>query len=239
MGKVKLRAPSSNIRDVLVHISKMGFYLKTVFDVGVTSGTYPRYETFPAAFHLLIEPLEEFSESIKSILCRYEGVYILAAASSKDGEIELNVHPDHLEGSSVLKEEMGTEFDGVPRTVKSVRIDTIVKEKTTKAPYLLKIDVQGGELEVLDGAQQTLDCTEIILLEVSLFEFMKSAPQFTDVVLYMKEHGFVAYDIYGRTNRPLNGALGQIDIAFVKESGMFRMNHCYATPEQWKDFVSH
>ena len=236
--KTKRTRLSNTMADVLVQISKMGFQPKTVIDVGVACGTFPLYEAFPRAFHLLIEPLKEYSDSIECILNKYEGCFVLAAASSMDGKIELNVHTEHLQGSSLLKEQMGAEFDGVPRMVNSVKIDTLVKEQNLKAPYLLKVDVQGAELGVLEGAQQTLQETEVVFLEVSMFEFMKGAPQFFDVVLYMKKHGFVAYDLYGGSNRPLDGALGQIDMVYVKENGMFRTNHSYATPNQWKKITS-
>jgi hypothetical protein len=43
----------------------------------------------------------------------------------------------------------------------------------------------------------------------------------------MRERGFVAYDIFGGHTRPLDGALGQIDMAFVRESGRFRTHHAY------------
>ena len=56
-----------------------------------------------------------------------------------------------------------------------------------------------------------------------------------DVVAYMKNLGFVVYDIFGEDYRPLDGALGQIDIAFVKENGIFRTDHAYATAEQWQN----
>jgi hypothetical protein len=45
---------------------------------------------------------------------------------------------------------------------------------------------------------------------------------------------FVAYDLCGMHARPLDGALGQCDMAFVKQQGMFRGDHRYATDEQWK-----
>lgn len=96
------------------------------------------------------------------------------------------------------------------------------------------MDVQGAELDVLDGALRALENTEVVTLEVSLFEFMKGAPQFTDVVLYMKKHGFVAFDIIHGWNRPLDNALGQIDVVFVKEKGIFRKDHSYATRDQMK-----
>lgn len=83
-------------------------------------------------------------------------------------------------------------------------------------------------MDALDGAQKALADTEVIVLEVSLFQFMKNAPEFYDVVAYMKKCGFVAYDIIHGWNRPLDNALGQVDIFFVKEQGMFRKSHSYA-----------
>jgi hypothetical protein len=161
------------------------------------------------------------------------GKYVCAAASSSVGEIVIHVHPEHLDGSSVLQEQMGAKFDGSPRTVSAITIDRIVEEERCKAPYVLKVDVQGTELDVLEGATQTMKLTELVLLEVSFFEFLKGSPQFYDVVAYMKQKGFVVYDIYAGHPRPLDGALGQCDLAFVKVDGMFRRDHRYATGDQW------
>ena len=145
----------------------------------------------------------------------------------------MHVHTEHLDGSSTLQEQMGAEFDGVARTVKAVTIDKVVADEGLEGPYLLKVDVQGAELEALDGARRVLADTELVLLEVSLFEFLRGSPQFFDVVSYMNDRGFVVYDIYGETSRPLDGALGQCDLAFVKSHGMFRNDHRYATADQW------
>jgi hypothetical protein len=84
----------------------------------------------------------------------------------------------------------------------------------------------------LAGGEKTLENTEYIILEVSLFHFFKQAPVFCDVVAYMKARGFVLYDIYELQYRPLDHALSQVDIAFVKEGGQFRKSHYYATLEQ-------
>jgi len=222
------------MKDALLHISHLGFIPETVIDVGAGEGTLEIYETFPSAYHLLIEPLAEHEDSMKSILEKYEGSYVIAAAHSNSGEIEINVHVDHLDGSSVFKESMGSEVDGVQRTVKAIRIDDILREKNLNGPYLLKADVQGAELSVLDGAIEALKETEAVVLEVSMFEFMINAPQFFDVVVYMKKHGFVVYNFVDKAFRPLDGALAQIDIMFVKENGFFRKDHSFATLKQWK-----
>jgi hypothetical protein len=130
---------------------------------------------------------------------------------------------------------MGPEADGYEIAVPMIRLDDILEDRNLCGPYLIKIDVQGAELDVLDGAQRSLPKAEVIVLEVSMFEFLEGAPQFYDVVSYMKRHGFVAYDIVLGWNRPLAGALGQVDIAFVKEDGVFRRDHAYSSVPQMKE----
>ena len=214
-------------------LKNIGFYPKDTYRRRVAHGTYELYEAFPDAFLLLVEPLEEFEESLKSILRKYRGTYEIVAASADSGEIEINIHPEHLAGSSLLKEEMGEETDGFKRRVRKERIEEFNKKNKLTGPFILKVDVQGAELDVLNGIDESIDDIEIILLEVSFFKFLKGGPQFHDVVAYMKNRGFVAYDIYGGAFRPLDGSLGQMDMAFVKENGRFRKNHTYATAEQW------
>jgi len=108
-------------------------------------------------------------------------------------------------------------------------------ERNASPPYLIKIDVQGAELDVLAGGQTTLSQAEFVLLEVSLFQFFQQGPIFCDVVGYMKSKGFVPYDILGLQYRPLDRALSQIDISFVKETGLLRQFHHYATPGQRRE----
>lgn len=52
------------------------------------------------------------------------------------------------------------------------------------------------------------------------------------MISYMKQRNYVAYDIILGWNRPLDNALGQIDIVFVKENGFFRANHSFSSVEQ-------
>lgn len=213
-------------------MKELGFRPRTVIDVGVAHGTPELYAVFPDVYLLLIEPLEQFEDALKGILKRHKGDYVLAAAGASAGELSYHVHDHQLAGSSLFEESMGRAADGHQVTVPVVTVDEVVRSKRVEGPFLLKADVQGAELDVLDGSQKTLASTEVVMLEVSLFGFMKGAPQFGDVVAYMKGCGFVAWDIILGWNRPLDNALGQVDIAFVKEDGMFRQEHAYATPEQ-------
>ena len=225
-----------SLADVLDHLIKMSLNPKTVIDVGVAYGTNDLYEKFPAAFHLLIEPLEEYRVVLETISKKYNAQYELAAAGADIGSIEINVHPD-LSGSSLFKETEDSNVNGIHRKVKMITIDDACYRRNLSGPYLIKIDTQGAELLVLEGAKKTLVETEAVILEVSLFQFFQDGPQLYDVIVWMKNQGFVTYDLFGGHNRYLDGALAQIDMVFVKENGFLRKDHAYATREQREELI--
>ena len=224
----------NSLSQSLKSLRQKKFYPSTIIDIGVGKGTKSLYINFPKSFFLLIEPIKNYEYYLKKILKKYNGEYCLAAASYKKGLISFNFHPNHMDGSSLLKEEIGEIADGIEIEVPTVRIDDLVREKKLKGPFLIKVDVQGAELDVLKGSEKTLKKTEVIILEVSFFKFMKGAPEFYEVICFMKEYGFVAYDILKGFYRPLDDALGQIDIIFVKENGFLRKDHRFGLPKQLK-----
>jgi FkbM family methyltransferase len=227
----------TNMAEALEHLKRLGFRPETVIDLGVANGTFELYKAFPDAIHLLIEPIQEFEKSLKDIARKYKTEYVIAAAADKSGTVTINVHP-LLFTSSIFKDSEGIHVDGTPREVPAVIIDDLCKERGLKGPYLIKADVHGAELLVLEGAKKVLEDTEIVILETHLFQFFIDGPQFFDIVNYMKHHGFCVYDIFGQHYRPLDGALGSVDLVFAKENGQFRKSHFYATRTQ-RDELTH
>jgi FkbM family methyltransferase len=215
----------------LAQLAAMGFEPRTVIDAGVANATAELYETFKNASIFLIEPLVEFEPFLRRICGTYKAQYALAAAGPEAGAATIHVHPDKF-GSSLLKEVEGGATDGIARSVPVITIDEECAKRRLSGPYLIKVDVQGAELQVLAGATRTLGETEAVVLEVSLFGFLIGGPQLFDIVQWMKQRGFVVYDIFGGHYRPLDGALAQVDMIFVREDGRFRSSHAYATPEQ-------
>lgn len=224
-------APRASMAGGLAQLAALGFRPRTVIDAGVADATLELYETFKNASILLIEPLVEFEPFLRRICATYKAQYVLAAAGSSPGFATLNVHPDKF-GSSLLREVEGASVDGVARTVPVATIDEECAKRNLAGPYLIKVDVQGAELEVLAGATRTLEEAEAVVLEVSLFGFLVGGPQFYDMVHRMKQSGFVVYDLFGENYRPMDGALAQVDMIFVREGGLFRRSHAYATLEQ-------
>ena len=142
------------LEQAFAQLRRVGVRPETVIDVGVATGTPELYATFPDAYFLLIEPVAENEQYLERILERVRGEYALAAASSAPGTLGLNVSPDPAErwNSSIFKGAAG-EMDGwIERRVPAVRIDDLVAKSGLKPPFLIKVDTEGSELEVLGGA---------------------------------------------------------------------------------------
>jgi len=226
--------PRCSLLGALHMVRRLGWRPGTCVDVGAAYGnfTIECAKVFPEAHYLLVEPLAEYEPSLQRLAARNPRVHLArVAAAAQEGQITFHVHKD-LVGSSLFREAEGSGVDGVERTVPTATLDQLCQAHQVHGPYLLKLDVQGAELSALQGARVVLQQTEYVILETSLFKFFLDGPQLHDVVAFMGAQGFVPYDVLGLKYRPLDGALAQADIAFVKESGPFRTQHVYATPEQ-------
>lgn len=224
----------ASFREGLAQVRDCGWSPATVLDVGGAHGNFTRacYDYFPQARYLVVEPLTEFRVGLLELMKKIPNSILATAAAGKlDGTTTLHVHRD-WDGSSLYRETEGSHVDGVERTVPMRSLDSLVREYRLPAPYLLKVDVQGAELDVLAGGSETLRVCEYVLLEVAMFQFFVGGPRFEQVVDFMHTRGFSAYDIFGLLYRPIDNALAQIDLAFVQTDGPFRQVHSFATREQ-------
>jgi FkbM family methyltransferase len=119
-------------------------------------------------------------------------------------------------GSSILSERSPLQRVVEQRHLR--RLDSVIG--TIEGPTLLKIDTQGYEVEVLKGCTAVLPTIDAILLEVAIIEINEGAPLLQEVLSFVSSIGFVTYDILEIHRRPLDGALNQVDILFVRENSL-------------------
>src|ERR1700759_2562768 len=160
----RTRGVRRTLPGVLSHYRELGFAPSVVFDVGVGPGTPELYEAFPDARLVLVEPLEEGRQYFEGVERQRGADTIIAAAGSAPGEVEIFVHRAPW-CSSIFGGLRGDATDGVRRSVPMVRLDDIARERELGGPFVVKVDVEGAELEVLSGAPDVLRATELVLLE--------------------------------------------------------------------------
>ncbi len=217
--------PTGGVKSFLEDLNARGFAPRAIVDVGANEAGWSAIAkaVFPAASCHLIEPQEEMKPALQAFCSRYEDCsYFLAGAGAAPGELALTVYDD-LVGSSFLPVEAAG-AGGKIRRVPVVTLDGLVAAGRMPQPDLAKLNVQGFELDVLRGAAECLKKMEVVILEVSLFPFEKNWPVFHEVVAFMRESGFAVYDFAGFMRRPLDGALGQVDVCFARVDGMLRQH---------------
>ena len=82
---------------------------------------------------------------------------------------------------------------------------------------LLKIDVQGYEIEVLAGGSATLRSTRLLMIEVSFFEHYRGQPLFADVYDFLDRAGFGLINTFGYSY-DARGLPLQCDAVFVNRT---------------------
>lgn len=196
-----------------------GFCPATIIDVGASDGrwTLECINVFPSAQYFLIEPLEENRERLNALAKSSSGIQVWhGALGANSGSLPLNTHGDQ---SSFLP---SIEYPGEAHPVEVRTLDSFLISNRYSAPFLLKADVQGYELEVLKGAEHCLAHTEMLLLEVSFRRIYEGIPLAHEVISFIGNRGFRIYDICSYVQRPGDGELAQADIVFVRrESPLF------------------
>jgi hypothetical protein len=91
-------------------------------------------------------------------------------------------------------------------------------EAAARRPGILKLDVQGYELEVLKGACDTLKSVDVVVLETSVLPYNADTPLTGDVVAAMHALGFnvlAVLEMHYTGER--DDLLFQVDFAFVRK----------------------
>jgi FkbM family methyltransferase len=206
---------------LLKHLRSNGFYPETIVDVGAFVGDWSRTASrvFPNARCLMVEGNQENREQLAAAAREIRNSEYVIALLGPEQKAEVVFHVND-QGSSVLREL--TSFATQDKRVPMMRLDDLMAGRQVQGPILLKLDVQGFELEVLRGAELTLDGSEVVILETSLLPYNRGAPLLAEVISFMTESGFAAYDFCGEHRRESDNALFQTDIVFTKANSQLR-----------------
>jgi FkbM family methyltransferase len=181
-----------------VNLRKAGFSPQTIVDVGVgADGTPQLYEAFPEAFLILIEPLKEHEPQLKAILKEYEGEYFLTAVGAREENLIINVEPNKSGRSSIYSR---TDFTSTgdlveKREIPVTTLDLLMKKHNFRPPFGLKIDTEGFEYQVIEGAPNFLRETQFVIAEVSVARRFTKGYSFAEFIGIMDKNGFSLCDI--------------------------------------------
>jgi FkbM family methyltransferase len=204
----------------LSQLKECGFAPTSVIDVGANLGnwTMETRRVFPSARFFLVDADPANAATLDRICSSTPRSQFFIALLGAEPREDVRFYQMGT-GSSVLAER-----SSIQRNELKLRMSTLddLVAAEVNSPMLLKLDVQGYELEVLRGAPRILAEAEVAVIECSLIQYNDEAPLFAEVVSFMKRHGFLVYDFCGHMRRESDGALFQIDVIFVREDSTLR-----------------
>jgi FkbM family methyltransferase len=162
--------------------------------------------------HILVEPVGQWRDPVSKSY-RSAGVefrFVEAAASNVDGTAELELvrilpgdipSHAHLKTSAHAKDPQ-LEYQRTPVR----RMDSLIEEMAPPAPIFLKIDVDGAEMDVIEGCAGAMDKICAIAVEMSI----KNFPHRVNSIMNLGFEPIEIYDMCYYDNRFV-----QADILFV------------------------
>jgi FkbM family methyltransferase len=193
------------IEPCLRMMRERGFVPRTVIDGGAHVGTFSiaAQSTFPEARFHLVEPQPACREPLRTLCAARGFAFHECALAEKPGRILLTATGEPSTGAHVAS-------DGENAiSVAAEALDTLFPSVTREDRVLLKLDLQGYELQALKGGATFLRAAEVILTEVSFFA-QAYEPPIATLISFLNDRGFQLYDIASlggraRDNRPRQG----------------------------------
>lgn len=207
-----------DIRWSLRQMKSFGFSPLQVLDVGAFQGHWAQacLETFPESHITCIEPQDQAQKHLLKLAHKYKNIQIIQTLLG--GRLNSCVpFREQGSGSSVL-----LSASGVSTTKPMTTIDELIHEGRCAPLDLIKLDVQGYEIEVLEGWTQGFEKCQVIQCEMSLLPLVEDAPLLHEVIAYLYQRNFVMSDITEVIRAPSDGAVWQIDALFCREDSPLR-----------------
>ncbi len=196
---------------------------QVIYDIGANVGTWSclAKSLFPAARIEAFEPLAQHFPRFREWTAAWPGAVRLHACALGPVERTATMHVMSFSDASsllALSAAGATEFavhQASEQSVPVVPLDVLVAREQLAPPDLLKLDVQGYELEVLRGAETCLRSARAVLCEVSFREYYAGQPLFADVLSFLRERGFSLHAL--GENTALGAPLVQAEALFLRD----------------------
>jgi FkbM family methyltransferase len=182
-----------------------------VYDIGANNGTWSTdlKRLLKDSYFYLFEGNPVHEQSLKNT-----GLPYFIGILSKPGVDSVDYYLANTTGDSYYKENT-THYDNVvPTAMPAMTLDAIVKEAEMPIPNFIKLDTQGSELDILQGAESILPEVDLIYLECPMAKYNLGAPNMQQYLDYLASQNFIPSSVCGIPENA-DRVLVQIDIMFI------------------------
>jgi FkbM family methyltransferase len=176
----------------------------SIIDIGANRGQFALIARnyYPNANIISFEPLEEPAKTFRHIFNSDSNTLLYENALGPIHK-KMEIHISKQDDSSSLLPISGLQNDIFPgtaeketRTVEVKTLDEILSVDSIKQPALLKVDVQGFEIDVLKGCESLLPLFEYIYVECSFVELYVGQSLAHEIISFLRAFKFALTGIY-------------------------------------------
>jgi FkbM family methyltransferase len=198
--------------------------ISTILDIGANIGQSAEImrQILPEAMIYSFEPLLSCFQILKDKASLLKPMQCFQFALGKDDAVK-TIHYNNFSPSSSILPMAQRHRTVFPYTqnfreeeITVCALDSMSKSLVLKPAILMKVDVQGYELNVLAGAEKTLTLVDTLIIETSFVELYIGQSNFNEVYQFLRDHHFTYMGSFDQMIDPLNGAVLQADSIFVK-----------------------
>lgn len=202
------------------------FNIDYVIDIGANVGQFS-LELLENGYKgdiISFEPLSSAYADLLKNSKKYNNwiVYDKSAIGNQDGEIDINISNNSVSSSVLNISEKHidasheSKFIGVEKVIIN-KLDSVIKtDLISDKNIFIKIDTQGFEWQVLEGATEILKKSKGVLCELSFDELYEGQHKWKDILDKLEQYGFKLWSLqYGLTNKE-SGQTLQCDAIFYK-----------------------
>jgi FkbM family methyltransferase len=208
------------MEETLVTLERRGYRPRVVVDGGANFGLWARIarRAFRDAELHLVEPQPACAEALAAWV-RADGhaaLHRVALTAPGASSVRMVTDGAGSSGSYVARaDELGT--PGTVELPAATLDDLLAARLELEDRALLKLDLEGHEIQALAGATQVLTLIEVVVAEAQLYDCERSGrPLLFDVVRFLDGHGFELHDFASLFPRRRDGRLRTLDAVFVR-----------------------
>ena len=201
-------------------LKAQGVQLISAVDIGAHNGEwFEKFrQVFPQTEVLSVEANPENMASLRAMNSNCLNVCLGEATAERVLYLPDTELTDNNTGASLYKERL--KYYDKPRKAK-VQVRTL--DSLNLRPDLIKLDVQGAELEILRAGVSTLAHTKVVQAEISMVDYNEGSPNPSDLISFLNQQGFALetfFDIVAHRKRVifLDALFVKRDLSFLRRS---------------------
>ena len=215
---------------------KRKIQIDAVLDIGVNTHTPELISSFPDIHHYLYEIDPTYNEVIKKNYSSLSYSLSNVGLSDKNGSKYINsfsIHGTNQITHTVIRDKPINEHKGMPiiqsKEVEIKRLDQL--DDSFPARCLLKIDVDGTDLNVFKGAENSIESIAVVIIESTTNKLLETIATVSSHSFFLADMADIIY--YG-------DSIYQMDLIFIHSQfkHLFVENIHPFKPNQWKHYLA-